>query len=181
MIDPSRFQPIEDLHAWFPGVGFAGSDRFIVRDRGLLITDPVYLADVYNPNDDEAAAYVRANSVIVCDFGGDSSCPVWWRDPFIVLPLSLSLPENLEAPEGVTVVSEDLSCGSGSFAFIPLLDDLPRSLERQIQGVIADRSGVHWLPPVGRYKVFYEQHDPPDEWPSFHRNVVARREGSAIE
>jgi len=72
MADPSRFQPIEDLRAWFPDVGFAGSDTFIVRDRGLLITDPIYLADVYNPNDDEAAAYVRANSVIVCDFGGDS-------------------------------------------------------------------------------------------------------------
>jgi len=105
---------------------------------------------------------------------------VWWRDPFIVLPLSLSLPGNLETPEGVTVPSEDLGCDSGSFAFIPLLDDLPQSLERQIEELIAGRSGVQWLPPVGRYRVFYEQHDPPDERPSFHRNVVAQREGSAI-
>ena len=177
MVDRQRLQPIEDLRAWFPDVGFAGLDTFIVRDRGLFITDPIYLADVYNPNDDDAATYIRTNSVIVCDFGGDSSCPVWWRDPFLVLPLSLSLPEDLEAPDDAIVLADEIVCDSGSFAFIPLLDAVPQSLDRRIQKMIADRDGAHSLLPVGKYKVSYEQYDSPeDSRPGFHRNVVAQRQ-----
>ena len=114
MVDPSRFQPIEDLREWFPDVDFSGNNTFAVNDRGLIITDPTYLVDVYNPNDDGAAAYVRAHAVIVCDFGGDDSCPVWWHDPYLILPLSTSIPEEFIPPNGIVELVDEVGCDSGS-------------------------------------------------------------------
>jgi len=63
LVDPDRFRPIGDPRTDFPGLGFTGADSFALDGDGLLITDPIFLADVYNANDDPVAAYLRANGI----------------------------------------------------------------------------------------------------------------------
>ncbi len=176
LADPIRFQPIEDLRQAFPGVGFVGSDTFRLNDEDLLITDPIFLADVYNANDDPIAHYVRFNGVIVHDFGGDASCAVWWKDPILMLPLSAHPPRRPHVYKGAKVIAQRVFCDSGSFLFLPLPRELPPAVQSGVEKVLAERNGarVRLLP--GTYRVFYEQHAVPERLlPSFCRHVVAQR------
>jgi hypothetical protein len=177
LADPDRFQPIEDPRSDFPGLGFKGADSFDLDGEDLLITDPVFLADVYNPNDDSVAAYLRANGVIVYGFGGDDSCAAWWQDPFLVLPLSLNPLRDPTSAVGAVRVADEVGCDSGSFMFLPIRGDQPPPLQSAILRVLSERNGARVQLPPGRYRVLYEQHDSPDGWPhTFARNVVVCRQ-----
>ena len=176
MVNPSLLDPIEDLRQWYPDAGFAGNDTFSVGPRGLIIADPTYLADVFNRNDYADATYVRVNAVIASDFGGDASCPVWWHDPYLILPLSSSGSDDLAPPDGAVELASEIGCDAGAFSFLPLRSDLPESLAREIRQLLVDRNAAQLNPPSGNYRVFYEQHETPaDSQPSFHRNIIARR------
>jgi hypothetical protein len=177
LADPDRFRPIENSQKDFPELGFTGADSFALDDGGLLITDPTFLADVYNPNDDPVAAYLRANGVIVYGFGGDETCAVWWKEPFLLLPLSLCSPRDPAAVAGAIRVADRVVCDSGSFLFLPLRADQPSPVRSAVEEVFAKGNGVRIQLPLGRYRVFYEQHDPPKRWPrTFARDVVLCRE-----
>lgn len=135
-----------------------------------------YLANVYNPNNDPVAQYVRSNGVIVTDFGGDSSCAVWWKDPILLLPLSLHPPRRPHVFKGATKVAQEVGCDSGSFLFLPLSRDMPGLVKAAVKEVLADNNGARVRLSPGTYRVFYEQHDVPKrEYPSFGRHVVAQR------
>jgi hypothetical protein len=125
LADPVRFVSIDDPTKDFPGLGFTGSDTFDLDGDDLLITDPTYLADVWNRTDNSVAAYVRANGVIVYNFGGDDSCPVWWQDPFLVLPLSVCSLQDPATVIGAIEVAEEVGCDSGSFLFLPIRESQP--------------------------------------------------------
>jgi hypothetical protein len=175
--DPSLFVTIDDPTKDFPGLGFTGSDTLVLDGDDLLITDPTYLADVYNQNDDPVAAYVRANGVIMYNFGGDASCPVWWQDPFLVLPLSVCPPHDPATAMGAIEVADEIGCDSGSFLFLPIRHSQPSSVESAIKRVLAERIGARVALPSGRYRIFYEQHAALEKWPvTFARNVVAHRQ-----
>jgi hypothetical protein len=176
LADPRCFRPIEDLRQRFPGAGFSGSDEFRLEGEDLLITDPIYLADVYNTNDDPVAAYVRANSVIVTSFGGDDSCAVWWKDPILLLPLSLHAPRRPHVFKGARVMARQVGCDSGSFVFLPLRTEMPAPLQSTVAEVLAKENGARVELPSGAYRVFYEQHDVPEgSHPSFCRHVIGHR------
>ncbi len=175
LVDPDRLRPIENPQNDFPGLGFTGKDSFGL-DGGLLITDPICLADVYN-TDDPVAAYLRTNGVIVYGFGGDETCPVWWKEPFLLLPLSLVSSRDPAAVPGAIRVAANVMCDSGSFLFLPLRADQPSPVSSVIEKVLAKRTGVQLQLPPGQYRVWYEQHDAPKGWPqTFARNVVVCRE-----
>ena len=177
LADPDRFRPIEDMRNDFPGVGFTGSDMFSLDGECLLITDPIFLADVYNSNDDPIAAYLRSQGVFVHSFGGDASCANWWLDPFVLLPLSLGPVRDPASVAGTSQVANEVGCDSGSFMFLPIRDGQPTVVRLAIEKVLAKRHGARLQLPPGRYRVFYEQHDPPEGWPqTFARNIVVCRQ-----
>lgn len=161
LADTNRFCPIEDTRLLFPELDFTGADTFELAGEELLITDPIYLADVYNPSGDAVAAHVRAVGVVVGDFGGDASCPVWWRDPYLLLPLSLTPSHDPAMVAGAIRVADEIGCDSGSFVFLPLRPDAPPSVRAAVERVMIDRNGARVRLPMGKYRVCYEQHEPP--------------------
>ena len=177
LVNPKRFKPIQDLHQWSPDCEVSVDDSFTLDREPLLITDPKYLWETFNPSDDPSSSYVRTHGVIVSDFGGEASCPVWWCDPFLLLPLSSHLESKFSLPEGVMeLAGQDLST-SGAFIFLPLRDETPPSLHEQCHKVLTESKGVKVKLPAGRYRVFYEQFEVPEgSQDRLYRNIVAQRQ-----
>lgn len=185
MVDPERLiEPRALFRQAFPGLGFREVYSFRTSGNPVLVTDPIYLADVYNSKD-EIASFVRDSGVIIMDFGGDVSCPVWWQHPYALLPISLHLPEDdVVPPQGATVLADadTAGCDSGSFVFLPITEDLPPALRAEVEGVVARRSGALLELPPGRWRVFYEQWDPPQPGAKgLYRNIVLRWEPAALQ
>lgn len=178
MIDPARLvRPQDPFRQAFPDLGFRQVYSFHTGGEPVLLTDPTYLADVYNSTE-EAASYLRAHGVIVMDLGGDVTSPVWYAHPYVLLPISVHLADDdLEPPAGATVLAQEVGTDSGSFIFLPLTADLPPALAADVRKVLADGNGAALPLPAGRWAVYYEQWDAPQEWPAaFRRNVVLRQE-----
>ena len=177
LADPNRFKPIQDLHQWSPDCGVSADDSFSLDDELLLITDPNYLWDTFNPYNNDSASHVRTHGVIVTDFGGDASCPVLWCDPFLLLPLSLHLEQNFSLPQGAEEMAEKVMCDSGSFVFLPLRHDMPHSLKEQVKKVLLESKAVKIKLPAGNYRLFYEQFQTPEgSQEKFYRNLVAQKQ-----
>lgn len=176
LADPLRFRPIEDVREDHPALGFSGADGFRLDGEELLITDPVYLADVYNAGGGPAAEYVRANGVVVAGFGGDSACAVWWKDPILLLPLSLHAPRRPHVFKGAQVLARQVGCDSGSFVLLPLPRGLPAPVAGAVEKVLDEGGGARVRLPPGSYRAFYEQHDVPERsHPALCRHVVLYR------
>ena len=95
------------------------------------------------------------------DFGGDVSDPVWWSDPYVIIPISLHYSEaDLESEMAVDVLAEEIGTDSGSFIFLPLAADLPSELKTTIKKLVSDKNAVLLDFPAGRWNVFYEQFEP---------------------
>src|SRR5690242_6405650 len=93
---------------------------------------------------DADADFLLARDHFVMNFGGDRSCPVWWRQPFVLMPISLHLDaEDFQAPDGTTVLAEEVGTDSGSFIFLPLTDDLPSTLQDQITDLLCENNGAN--------------------------------------
>ena len=70
---PERFQgQFSDA----PEIDFRDIYQFQTSGEPILVTDPTYLADVYNSKDPDAS-FLRAHGVFLMDFGGDTGGPVW--------------------------------------------------------------------------------------------------------
>jgi hypothetical protein len=167
----------EGLEKIGEGLKFRGEFWLETRGEPVLLTDPTYLADVYNSKDDEKATYVREHGVLLLDFGGDTGSPVWWRPPYLILPLSMHYKADLSPGEDVKVFAREVSCDSGSFVFLPVTDEMPTSLKKEIQEVIQKGHGALLPLPPGRYSFFYEQFDAPQSnMASMYRNIVVRKD-----
>jgi hypothetical protein len=178
--DESRLIPVPDLREWYPKLNFSGRAELVTAGEPIFVTDPIYLADIYNPNDDPNATYLRQSAVVVCDFGGDTAAPVWWKPPFLVVPTSQH--DQPKMPPGATQLAEQIGCDSASFVFIALNDDVPPALRKKIDAVEREMNGARLKLPAGTYRFHLEQFTPNVEhkqWPHWYRNVVVHRTGGA--
>jgi hypothetical protein len=177
LVDPKRLRPIQELHKWSPDCMVAVDDSFELKDEYLLITDPIHLGQKMTVSTDPAASYVQTRGLRVTHYGGKASCPVLWRNPYLLLPLSQSLQEKLLLPADTETLAEKISCHSGSLLFLPLGDDLPQSLRDQINMVCTDQNGAKIRLAAGTYRVFYEQLEcPQGSQEELYRNVVAQKQ-----
>lgn len=174
MIDPTRLiEPPERLSDAFPGLGFRDVFSFQTSGGPVLLTDPVFLADVFNSGD-QISGYLRTHGVIVMDFGGDASCAVLWKQPFAILPISRHLAGyEPEASLKAEVLADEVGTDSGSFIFLPLDAPQHANLAERIEVLLSRRNAVKLALPAGKWRVLYEQWDPPPGTPaSLYRNVV---------
>jgi hypothetical protein len=134
MVDPSRLvKPKDKFRVAFPDLNFREVYCFCTSGEPVLMADPTYLADVYN-SEDEIASFLRGHGVFLMDFGGDVSGPVWWQHPYILVPISLHLSEkDLQLPEGVALLADQVGTDSGSFMFLPLTRYLPPPLRCRVR------------------------------------------------
>lgn len=176
--DESRLIPIPNLREWYPELEFSGRAELITAGEPIFVTDPIYLADVYNANDDPTAIYLRQNAVVVSDFGGDLAVPVWWKAPFLVVPTSQH--DQARMPAGAMQLTEEIVCDSASFVFIAMNDEIPPVLREKIDQAEEVEDGARLRLPAGRCTFYLEQFPPSEEhkqWPHWYRNVVARWDG----
>ena len=143
--------PIEDIAEWHPQVPFSGKRVVDVGSEGLVVTDPIYLADVYNPGNDDVAKWLWSNAVVASDPGGDVSVPIWWCDPYIVMPIGTHV-----AAEGNKVLAAEVGCDSGSFAFFAMPSTAIAQIRERVEQEIASRNAVRVIVKPGMYQVFYE-------------------------
>ncbi len=178
-VDPRRLVEIEDFSKVFDGLGFFGARSFNTTGEPVLLVDPIYVADVYNPNEDDTTVYLRLNGVFIADFGGDSSCPVWWCDPHLVMPTSNQFSEDFAVPSTTEELTGEIRCDSGSLMFLPLVENIPISVRRFVSSVERERDFALLSLPPGKYTVFYEQfpHIEPNMAGLF-RNIVAIRDSA---
>lgn len=180
MVSPDRLvKPQDKFRENFPGLDFAEMYSFNTSGEPILVTDPIYLADVYNSKD-ELASFVRQHGILIMDFGGDVSCPVWWQSPFVLLPISMHLSrQDLHPLEESIVLASELGTDSGSFVFLPFTSEIPLALRAQVDKVIAEKNGAVLKLPAGNWSVFYEQWDAPElRLAQLYRNIVLRWESS---
>lgn len=162
-------KPEFNLRVRFPALDFSDRGTFQTGGEAVLVTDPTYLADVYNSQED-TASFVRQHGVIVWDFGGDTSGPVWWQPPFLKIAFAI---DHGEPPPSATVLADEVGCDSGSLVFLPLTKALPSRLRAHVDRVLVANSGVALPLPAGTWTVRYEQHDS-EEWDAEHfRDIVA--------
>jgi len=174
MINPARLIiPKDKFREAFPDLDFREVYSFRTTGNPFLITDPIYLADVYNSKS-EIASFLRAHGVFIMDFGGDGFWQVWWKHPHLLIPISLHLlDEDLEPPEGVAVIASEVGTDSGSFIFLPITEELPPDLKVEIEKVLAENNGALLNLLAGKWSVFYEQWDAPDpNQRGLYRNIV---------
>ncbi|MDH5506305.1 MAG: hypothetical protein OEZ02_03715 [Anaerolineae bacterium] len=178
LVDENRLiDPPESFREDFPSLDFRDIFTFQIEAEQVLVTDPIYLADVYN-SPDEIASYVRQQGVFLADFGGDTNGPIWQQPPYMLIPLSLHLDfEQLAPPPGVTQLTSNEGVGtdSGSFIFLPIRSDCPPTLLDTIDDVIARNNGASLNLDPGTWAAYYEQWDSQAGWPdSFYRNIVLK-------
>ena len=177
LIDTKRLRPIQDLHTWSPDCMVATDDSFEVADEFLLITDPIHLGQTVNAGTNPSASYVQTRGLKVTHYGGKASCPVLWCNPYLLLPLSLSLQEKFLLPADTETLAEKIICHSKSLLFLPLANDMPRSLRDLANRICADENGAKIRLVVGTYRVFYEQLEyPPDSQEELYRNIVTQKQ-----
>jgi hypothetical protein len=177
-VDQKRLlKPDDEFRAGFPDLDFQEVYTFQTYGEEVLITDPIYLADVYNSKG-EIASFLREYGVFVMSFGGDIECPVWYQDRHFLLPISDHLlSEVMNPPEDVVVLAEEVGTDSGSFLFLPVTSNLHPSLKQKIKSVLAKGNGEMLPLQAGKWAIYYEQWDVPEgSFPTFYRNVVGQME-----
>jgi hypothetical protein len=200
LANQAHFLPIPDLRKVIPTAGFTRKQILKLSSGKLLVSDPTYLADVYHSNSDPLARKLRKEAVIVTGFGGDVRSPIWWKDPFLVLPTSFHYAHDYEhRPADYSVEDDDLAtqdaeylrpppgshelatrvcCDSGSFAFLEITARTKLPTQQQLSSLVQRGSAALIEVPPGTYRFFLEQFDPlPDQPRNLHftRNIVAQR------
>lgn len=173
LITPSKDEILE------LDIGFRSTFVLVTHGEPVLVTDPIYLMPgTYNSSDDEKALYLREHAVLLSSFGGDAGGPALWKDPYLLIPLSMHYEDADPAQKpGVKVLPGGFCSDSGSLVFLPFTSDMPPSLRRQIDEVVRKGNGALLPLPEGKYSFFYEQFDAPQaNMVNLYRNIVARRD-----
>jgi hypothetical protein len=171
-------KPGDDFRAAFPGLNFRNRGSLVTAGEKVLLVDPIYIADVYNSTD-EVASFLRDRGLFLMDFGGDTAVPVWWKPPYLVMPISMHH-ENLEAPSGAKILTEEIGCDSGSFVFLPLSEDIPRGVKSKIKEVLGEKNAVALRLLAGRWTAYYEQFEAPQaNMVGLYRNIVLKHSASS--
>jgi hypothetical protein len=162
LANPKRFKTIQDLTKMRPDCGASIDDFLVIDNELLLIVDLVHIGSILNPYNSPSASYVRTHGVVVGSYRRDVACPVFWRHPFLLLPLSCHLNENLTAYKEIGKVLGRVSCSSGTFLLVPIRKEMPESLSRLMSEALAKEAGIQIKIPNGTYRVFYEQFKVPE-------------------
>lgn len=173
LVNPEHLiRPDDNFREGYPLLDFSEIFFFENTDDMVLITDPTYLADIYNSTD-KLASFLRQHGVIVMNFGGDVSTPIWFQKPYLIIPIALDTSsENI--PNDIEVLVEEIGTDSGSFIFLPITDKTPIALMEKINNVVSNKNGVFLQIPKGKWNVLYEQRGEPEEkYPTLYRNIVA--------
>lgn len=176
MVEPKRLiKPVEDFKSAFPDLTFRNRRSLVTSGERVVLVDPTYLADVYNSTD-EVASFLRNNGLILMDFGGDTAVPVWWKSPFLVMPISMHLSDGgLKPPKGAKVLTEEIGCDSGSFVFLPLSATAPSNVRSKVEEALDEAEAVALRLPAGRWTAYYEQFEPPQKnMVAIYRNIVLK-------
>ena len=177
LADPGRFKTIQDLTKMRPDCGASIEDFFVIDNELLLIVDTAHMSSIMNPYNNPSAAYVRIHGVIVGSYNRDDADSVLWRDPYLLLPLSHHLKENLIGYENVGEVVGHVSCPSGSFLLLPIREDMPKPLVSLMREASAKKTGARIKIPNGTYRVFYEQFETPEgSKKEFYQNIAVQRQ-----
>ena len=177
LVDAKRFKTIQDLTKMRPDCGASIDDIFVIDNEFLLIVDLAHIGSILNPYNSPSASYVRTYGVFVQSYIRPESCPVFWRDPFILLPLSHHLIDNLRSYTDIERVVGSVSCPSGSLLLLPVREDIPTSLGKLMDEAIASEGGAKIKLPNGAYRVFYEQFDVPGgSRQELYRNIVFQKQ-----
>lgn len=177
LANPGRFKTIQDLTKLRPDCGASIDDCLIIDNEFLLIIDLARLGNLLNPYNSPPASYVRTHGVIVASHTRPAPCPVLWRDPFLLIPMSHHLKENLMGYEDLGHVAGSVSCPSGLFLFLPARKDIPALLDSLIDEALVKETGVKIKLPNGTYRVFYEQFEAPeDSKPEWYQNIAVQRQ-----
>ena len=175
--NPKRFKTIQDLTQMRPDCGASIDDIFVIDNELLLIVDLAHIGSILNPYNSPSASYVRTHGVVVASDARLESSPVFWNDPFLLLPLSYHLDENLTAYEEIGKVLGSVSCSSGTFLLMPIRKDMPESLGSLMNEALAKKTGAQIKIPNGTYRVFYEQFDVPEgAKKELYQNIVVQRQ-----
>jgi hypothetical protein len=194
LVDVERLRKIADVVTqdpnwirFFEEAGFRFNFSFETQGEPILVTDPIYLADVWNSKD-ALSDFVRKYGAMGVDFGGDTSCPIWWEPPYVTLPVSghyydksfdRPFPHGEAVPPSTaTVISDyDVGCDSGSFVFLPLVKDVPPALNQIIDETVTQRNGAILSLPAGRWTLYFEQFDVPEgSYATWYRNIILKWE-----
>jgi len=162
LVDPKRFKTIQDLTKMRPDCGASIDDTFAINNELLLIVDMAHIGSELNPYNSPSASYVRTHGVVVASYARLESSPVFWNDPFLLLPLSYHLGKNLTAYEEIGKVLGSVACSSGTFLLVPIRKDMPESLGSLVSKALAKEKGAQIKIPNGTYRVFYEQFEVPE-------------------
>jgi hypothetical protein len=162
LADPRRFRTIQDLTQMRPDCGASIDDIFVVDNDLLVIVDLSYIGAILNPHNSPSASYVRTHGVIVHSHICPESRPIYWGEPFLLLPLSSNLNEKLMGYEDVGKIVGSVSCASGSFLLLPVRQDTPPPLASLMDAALAKNTGARIKIPNGTYRVFYEQFEVPE-------------------
>ena len=177
LANPKRFRTIQDLTQMRPDCGASIDDLFVVDNEFLLIVDMARMSSILNPYNSLSASYVRTDAVIVQNYIRSGSCPIFWKDPFLLFPLSYHLKENLMNYEDIGEAVGNISFLSGSFLLLPLREDIPKPLKRLVDGALSSANGVKIKIPNGTYRVFYEQFETPEGLKKeFYQNIVVQKQ-----
>ncbi|HYV39160.1 MAG TPA: hypothetical protein VE988_25965 [Gemmataceae bacterium] len=165
----------DDFKSAFPNLNFRNRRTIVTTGERVVLVDPTYIADVYNATD-EIASFLRDQGLILMDFGGDTAVPVWWKPPFLVMPISMHLSEDdLKPPKGAKVLTEEIGCDSGSFVFLPFSSTVPSSVRNKVEEVLQKANAVSMRLPAGRWTAYYEQFEPPQKnMVGLYRNIVLK-------
>lgn len=177
LADPRRFQTIQDLTQMRPDCGASIDDFFVINNELLLIIDIIHVSNFLNPFNSPSASYVRTHGVIVHSHSCPESRPIFWGEPFLLLPLSCHLKENLTGYEDHGNVVGRVSCSSGTLLMMPIRTDIPTPLGGLMDEALAKKKGVHIKIPSGTYRVFYEQFETPSGAKKEHyRNIAVQKQ-----
>ncbi len=177
LADPKRFKTIQDLTKMRPDCGASIDDSFVIDNEFLLIVDIAHIGSALNPYNSPSASYVRTHGVIVASYARPESSPVLWNDPFLLLPLSCHLSENLAVYEEVGRILGRVSCSSGTFLLVPIRKDIPESLSSLMSEALAKEAGIQIKIPNGTYRVFYEQFEVPERAKEeLYRNIAVQKQ-----
>ena len=177
LADPKRFKTIQDLTKMRPDCGASIDDIFVVDNQPLMIVDLSNIGSILNPYNSPSASYVRTHGVIVGSYNRNAACPVFWKDPFLLLPLSCNLSKSLTTYEEVGKVVGSVSCPSGTFLFLSFHKDMPTPLGSLMDEALKKEAGVKIRIPNGTYRVFYEQFEVPEGAKTeFYQNIAVQRQ-----
>ena len=177
LTNPKRFKTIQDLTQMRPDCGASIDDIFVIDNELLLIADLTHIGSIMNPYNNPSGSYVRTHGVIVASYIRNALCPVLWSDPFLLLPLSHHLKENLMVYEDIGKVIGSVSCPSGSFLLLPIREDIPTSLGSMMDEAIVKETGVRIKLPNGTYRVFYEQFEGPEgKKKELYQNIAVQKQ-----